>query len=74
MRKGSIQVDQLKRDVAEMTIRVLALPSNATHDHGALAEVERMANQVLREVGALRSRETSAGERSGAWRIFKTTA
>jgi len=26
-------VDQLKRDVAEMTIRVLALPSNATHDH-----------------------------------------
>jgi len=58
-----------------MTIRLLALPSNAPRDRVALAELEKMANQVLREVAALRSRETySPGEKSGAWRAFNTTA
>jgi hypothetical protein len=67
-------VDQLKRDIAEMTIRVLALPSITPRDHAVLAEVERMANQVLRQVAALQSQESSSpGEQRGAWRIFKNT-
>jgi hypothetical protein len=66
-------MDQLKRDLAEMTIRMLALPSNSSGDHVALAEVERMANQVLREVAMLKSREAAAmHERCGVWRVFKT--
>jgi hypothetical protein len=67
-------LDQLKKDVAEMTIRLLTLAPN-TPDHAALAEVERMATQVLREVAALKTREASSvGEKRGAWRILKTTA
>jgi len=70
-----IQLDQLKKDLAEMSIRLLALPANAPRDDRAVAEVERMANQVLREVAALRARETSGpGEKRGAWRAFKNTA
>jgi hypothetical protein len=68
-------LDRLKRDLAEMTIRLLALPSSASRDHVALAEVERMANQVLWEVAALRSQETSLlGEKCGVWRVPKITA
>jgi hypothetical protein len=56
-----------------MTIRLLALPANSPGDHVALSEVERMANQVLREVALLKSREAAAmHERCGVWRVFKT--
>ena len=68
-------MDQLKRDLAELTIRLLALPASASRDQVALGEVERMAKQVLWEVAALRSRDTSLpGEKCGAWRIPKITA
>jgi len=53
-----------------MTIRLLALPPGATPGAAALAELEKLASQVLREIAALRaSAEPTVGEKRGLWRI-----
>jgi hypothetical protein len=76
-------MDHIQKAVAEMAIRLLALPTGVVagraHD---LAEIERLARIVLGEVVAARAAIPPPiptveppylpGERSGVWRAVRT--
>ncbi len=64
-------MDQIQKQLAEMAIRLLAVPVDSLrNDSAALDEIERIATQVIKEVAALRAGKSYLpGERSGAWRI-----
>ena len=69
---GRNDMDQIQKGVAELAIRLLAMPSGAVCiDLQALAEIERLATQVIREVTAARAAAPAhsylPGERSGIW-------
>ncbi|HSP67886.1 MAG TPA: hypothetical protein VLN48_09175 [Bryobacteraceae bacterium] len=64
-------MEQLQRSVTELAIRLLASPADSlSNDPAALAEIERIATQLLKEVAAARAASAPLpGERRGAWRI-----
>ena len=64
-------MENILRNLAQLTIRLLATPADdLRHQPETLVEIERLANQVLSEVAALRAAGTYLpGERSGSWRI-----
>jgi hypothetical protein len=64
-------MDHLRKQLAELAIRVLALPDDSLHrDPETLVRVEELARQVLKEVAAVRAaRQCLPGERRGCWRI-----
>ena len=67
-------MDQIQKSVAEMAIRLLALPpGSARNNPQELAEIERLATLVIREVAAARACAQSylPGERSGVWRAVR---
>ena len=69
-------MDQIQKAVAEMAIRLLALPpGGAAGRPQVLAEVERLARLVIGEIAAARAAAEPPylpGERSGAWRAVRT--
>jgi len=66
-----IHMDQIQKHVAELAIRLLAMPADGVrNDHQALGEIERLATQILKEVAAARvANSYLPGERTGLWRI-----
>ena len=62
-------MDQLQKHVAELAIRLLALPADGLRgDPQLMADLERVATQVLKDVAAARvSKSYLPGERSGCW-------
>ncbi len=64
-------MDQIQRQIAELAIRLLAVPADALRtDPAALEEIERIATQVIKEAAAIRAGKLYLpGERSGSWRI-----
>jgi hypothetical protein len=69
-------MDQIQKHVAELAIRLLAMPADgAATDLHALAEIERVATQVIRDVTAARAAAAAKsclpGERSGVWHAVR---
>jgi hypothetical protein len=64
-------MDHLRKQLAELAIRVLAIPDGAVHrDPETLARVEELARRVLNEVASARTAcGQMPGERRGCWRI-----
>jgi hypothetical protein len=66
---GSLQVDQLAKQAAEIALRLAALSADGLrNDTKALDAIELLAIRILKEVATLRAGKTySPGEISGAW-------
>lgn len=66
-------MDQLRKDVAELALRLAALPAEGSRsDNQLLDAVEQLATRVLKEVSAIRADGTrSAGETRGMWRVVQ---
>ena len=62
-------MDQLARHAAEVAQRLAALPGEGLRDDmRALDTIEELAQQILKEVSAVRIRKSRApGESSGIW-------
>ena len=63
-------MDQLRKDVAELALRLAALSADGLrNDVQLLDAVEQLATKILKEVSAIRADRTrSIGETSGMWR------
>jgi hypothetical protein len=70
MPSSGCQVDQLRKDVAELALRLAALPADGLRDDTVLLDaIEQLATRLLKEVSAARMiRTRSVGETSGMWR------
>jgi len=66
-------VDRLAKDVAELALRLAALPADGLrNDPQQLDAVEELATRVLKQVSAARTGVSrSVGETSGAWRVVQ---
>lgn len=66
-------MDQLRKDVAELALRLAALPAEGSrNDVQLLDAIEQLATLVLKEVSAARADRTrSPGETSGMWRAVQ---
>ena len=66
-------MDQLRKDVAELALRLAALPADGLRNDAPLLDaVEQLATRVLKEVSAVRADKTrSVGETSGMWRAVQ---
>ncbi len=64
-------MDQLAKQVAEMALRLAALPADGMRQNDpALEKVEQLALQILREVSAARvAKARPVGETTGCWRV-----
>jgi surfactin synthase thioesterase subunit len=69
--KESISMDQLARQVAEMALRLAALPADGLRQNDpALAAIEQLALQILNEISAARvAKARPIGETTGCWRV-----
>jgi surfactin synthase thioesterase subunit len=64
-------MDQLAKQVAEMALRLAALPADGLRQNDpALNAIEQLAMQVLKEVSAVRAAKVRPiGETTGCWRV-----
>lgn len=64
-------MDQLAKQVAEMALRLAAIPADGLRQNEpALASIEQLALQILNEVSAARVAKTRpVGETTGCWRV-----
>ena len=64
-------MDQLAKQVAEMALRLAALPADGLRQNDpALDNIEQLARQILSEVSAARVAKTRpVGETTGCWRV-----
>ncbi len=64
-------MEQLAKQVAEMALRLATLPADGLRQNEpALASVEQLALQILREVSAARvAKVRPIGETTGCWRV-----
>ena len=62
-------VDQLAKQVAEIALRLAAMPGDGLrHNPETLDRIEQLAVQILKEVSAVRSgKQRMPGETSGMW-------
>ncbi len=65
--------DHLAKQLAELALRVAALPANvAARDTQVLDAIEEAASRVLREIAAIRANTNRpVGETSGMWRVVQ---
>jgi len=64
-------VDQLAKQVAELALRLTALPADGwQQDPRALDAIEALASRVLKEVSSVRAGR-EAGETRGLWRAMQ---
>jgi len=66
-------VDQLAKEVAELALRLAALPAGRLRSDAQLLDaVEQMATMILKEVSAVRAGKTrSPSETTGMWRAMQ---
>ena len=66
-------VDQLAKHAAEIALRLAALPADQlSTDLQTLDAIERLATEILKEVGSIRARKPRpAGESRGMWRVMQ---
>lgn len=64
-------MDQLAKQVAEMALRLAALPADGLRQNDpALTAIEQLAMQVLKEISAARAAKVRPiGETTGCWRV-----
>ncbi len=65
-------MEHLAKKIAEMALRLAALPAPQSNDPQVLDSIEQFARDLLKEVSAARLGDSYAvGETTGRWRIMR---